>query len=166
MSINHGLGSCTGEVQGVKCTYPGDERGRSVVFVDTPAFNHDTKPVAEIGKEIMTWMSKTYDRKNQVAGILYLHRISDVRLTESPYAHLMMFQKSWEGYVLPQRVLLATTMWGQVDPPTAHHREEKIRDVWGTMIALGSGMTRFDHTTESAWKIVDLLLGTSTRDRL
>jgi hypothetical protein len=61
--------------------------------------------------------------------------------------------------VLPQRVLLATTMWGQVDYATAIRREEAIRSVWGSMAALGSGMTRFDHTTESAWQIVNLLLG-------
>jgi hypothetical protein len=109
----------------------------------------------------ITNLFQSYDRKNKVAGILYLHRISDVRLTESPFAHLMMFQQSWDCYVLPQSVLLATTMWSQVDPATGDHREEKIRGVWEKMIALGSGMTRFDHTTESAWKIVDLLLGTS-----
>jgi hypothetical protein len=71
----------------------------------------------------------------------------------------MMFQQSWGGNVLPQRVLLATTMWGQVDYATAIRREEAIRSVWGSMAALGSGMTRFDHTTESAWQIVNLLLG-------
>jgi len=103
-----------------------------------------------------------YDRKNKVAGILYLHRISDVRLTESPFAHLMMFQQSWGGNVLPQRVVLATTMWSQVDPETGYHREEDIRRIWGTMTALGSGVTRFDHTTESAWRIVDRLLGTGS----
>jgi hypothetical protein len=39
--------------------YPGDQRRRSVVFVDTPAFNHHEKPVAEIGREIQKWMAKT-----------------------------------------------------------------------------------------------------------
>ena len=72
----------------------------------------------------------------------------------------MMFQQSWDCYVLPQSVLLATTMWSQVDPATGDHREETLRGVWEQMIALGSGMTRFDNTTESAWKIVDTLLGT------
>jgi hypothetical protein len=74
----------------------------------------------------------------------------------------MMFQQSWGGYVLPQRVVLATTMWNQVDSPTGSRREEEICKVWETMTALGSGMTRFDHSTECAWRIVDLLLGTST----
>ena len=73
----------------------------------------------------------------------------------------MMFQQSWDCYVLPQSVLLATTMWSQVDPAIGDHREEKLRGVWEKMMALGSGMTRFDHTTESAWKIVDILLGTA-----
>lgn len=157
--INSGLASCTEEITNVKCTYPGDVRGRSVVFVDTPAFNHDTKPVDEIGRDIMKWMTKTYDRKNKVAGILYLHRITDVRLTESPLAHLLMFQQSWGGNVLPQRVVLATTMWSQVNPATGCHREEEIREFWGTMVALGSGITRFEDTTESAWRVVNLLLG-------
>jgi hypothetical protein len=114
--------------------------------------------------EAILLISRSYDRKNKVAGILYLHRISDVRLTESPFAHLMMFQQSWGGNVLPQRVLLATTMWSQVDPATGDYREEKIRGVWEKMIALGSGMTRFDHTTESAWQIVDQLLGVAERN--
>jgi hypothetical protein len=63
--------------------------------------------------------------------------------------------------VLPQRVVLATTMWNQVDSRTGSRREEEICKAWETMTALGSGITRFDHSTESAWRIVDFLLGNS-----
>jgi hypothetical protein len=57
-----------------------------------------------------------------------------------------------------ERVLLVTTMWGQVDPAIGGHREEKLRGVWENMRTLGADTTRFDNTIESAWRIVNLLL--------
>ena len=57
-----------------------------------------------------------------------------------------------------ERVLLVTTMWGQVDPTMGDRREKELRGVWKDMRMLGAGMTRFDNTIESAWRIVDLLL--------
>ena len=46
-------------VQMVKCMYPVDARGRSVVFIDTPAFYISPERVRDSGKKIMRWINKT-----------------------------------------------------------------------------------------------------------
>ena len=108
----------------------------------------------------------SYKSNNKVAGILYLRRISDKRWAEPVLTHLMMPKRSWGGIVPPQRIVLATTMWSWVDLEIGRRREEAIQELWRPMAELGSGMTRFEGTTESAWQIVDLLLGVDRESRL
>jgi len=155
--VGHGLSSCTAEVQNVRCKYPGDSR-RHVVFVDTPAFNHDVKSPSDIGKAINRWLEKTYARKNKVAGILYMHRISDARMTEAPLVHLLSFERLCRED-LTKKIVLATTMWSHVDEAKGRRRQAGLRvNYWKTMVARGSEVVRFNDTQESAWEIVNLLL--------
>jgi len=102
-----------------------------------------------------------YARKIKVAGIIYLHRISDVRMTERPLTHLKAFEKMCGGGNFPEKILLVTTMWSLVDERTGSHREEELRrKYWSSMMACGSDMMRFEdmEDTESAWCAVNLLL--------
>jgi hypothetical protein len=79
-------------------------------------------------------------------------------MTESPLAHLKMFQESC-GPDFPQKTVLVTTMWSVADPENVLRHEEEIRAAyWRPMIDLGSSMIRFEDTTQSAWHAVDLLL--------
>jgi hypothetical protein len=96
-----------------------------------------------------------------VTGIIYLHRISDVRMTEQPLTHLKAFEKMC-GDNYTEKILLVTTMWSLVDAPTGLEREEELRaKYWSSMMACGSDMVRFEdmEDTESAWRAVRILLG-------
>ena len=100
--------------------------------------------------------------KIKPAGIIYVHRISDNRMTERPGAHLATLQK-WCGDDFPQRILFVTTMWHLVDEEMGTRREEQIRtDYWKTMTTRGTKMFRFEDKddAESAWRAIDALLGT------
>jgi hypothetical protein len=166
-------------VQSVRCTYPGDEKGRSVVFVDTPPFDDDRMNQVDIGKSIAKCLSSRrvdnitfnsydanlspsrYAKKFRVAGILYMHRILDGRMTERPLAHPAVFQNMCGDVDIPRRMLLVTTMWRLVDEEKGSRREEQIRrEYWSSMMALGSRMVRFEDKgdSESAWRAVDVLL--------
>jgi hypothetical protein len=103
------------------------------------------------------------DRNVKVAGILYLHKINEKRITESPIIHLRPFEKLC-GKDFPKKVVLVTTFWKFVSLETGNQREKELRDkYWSTMTAGGSsGIHRFESTAESAsdsaWGAVDLLL--------
>ena len=58
------------------------------------------------------------------------------------------------------RVVLATTKWDDVLPDIGQRREQQLSETyWKEMLDKGSNMTRFLLTHESAWDIVDLILG-------
>lgn len=97
-----------------------------------------------------------------VAGILYLHRISDTWMMRSPLKHLKPFESLF-GSKYPQKIVLVTTMWRSVDEAEGLLREGELReDHWKSMLDLGSNMFRYDDTAESAWNAINLLLHTNT----
>lgn len=56
------------------------------------------------------------------------------------------------------KVILTTTMWGEVDKESGDMRENELkRDFWRESIDKGCRLSRFDTTRESAWSIVDQL---------
>jgi hypothetical protein len=79
-------------------------------------------------------------------------------MTESPLAHLKTFETLC-GPDFQRRTLLVTTQWDLVDKERGKRREDELRTkYWRPMMARGSGMLRFDNTTESAWRAVNLLV--------
>jgi len=159
LKVGRGLSTCTKEIGHVLWT-PDDSR-RQVVFVDTPAlFNpEESRPNSEkqIEKKINDWLKKAFGRRIQVAGILYLHRITDNRMTDPPYPNFQMFQRL-AGEKFHPRVLLVTTMWEIVKPAVGLQRKEELEKHWKEMIRNGSEVVIHNGTKESAWNIVQILL--------
>ena len=92
-----------------------------------------------------------------MTGLLFLHRISDSRITGSPVRNKHMFERLF-GIGALQNIILVTTMWDTVDALTGLEREKELRaNFWKPMIAFGSLVARFDCTYQSAWNIVDQL---------
>jgi hypothetical protein len=57
-------------------------------------------------------------------------------------------------------VILATTMWDDIDELTGSQREnELMNNYWKSMIKLGSRLVRFHNTKESAWDIIGQFTG-------
>ena len=100
----------------------------------------------------------------KLAGIVYLHEISQDRITGTARKNLTLFKKlCGEGAV--NYVVLATTKWNRLGSKTiGRQREIELRDIfWKNMLLNGSSMSRFDDTRESAQKIVrDILINRST----
>jgi hypothetical protein len=77
----------------------------------------------------------------------------------TPLRNLSMFDKLCGRDAL-RNVILATTMWSDVEEQIALVREEDLRtQYWRSMIILGSRMARFGYTHESAWDIVNSFSG-------
>ena len=100
----------------------------------------------------------------KLAGIVYLHEISQDRITGTAPNNLTLFKKLC-GDKAVNYVVLATTKWSRLaNADLGRQRETELRDIfWKNMLRHGSSVTRFDGTQGSAQKIVrDILINRST----
>lgn len=110
---------------------------RRVFLVDTPGFDDSERGETQILKDIALFLSQIYKRKILLTGIIYLHRITDRRMSGSSIRNLDMF-KALCGEDAYKHVVLATTMWEQVDLKIGEQRENELKskpDYWGYMIS-------------------------------
>ena len=149
-------GTGTSEIEEVRCKI-----GLcNVTLVDTPGFDDTNRTDTEILRLIASWMKDAYDDKTRLTGIIYLHKISDNKMTGSSYKNLKMF-RSLCGTSNLSHVTLATTMWDKVNPEEGGAREAELLSEdkwWGQMKNNGSLVRRFDDTTGGAMAIVNELL--------
>lgn len=164
LPVNHGLTPLPSEVRHVECRDPERYGNRRVVFVDTPAFDSE-RDEKEVERKLKRWLKKFFSRKARISGILYLHRITDTKLTDPPGPRLTLLESLCRGSVggFPRRVMMVTTMWGNLQSPqVGQEREAELQKLWDRQVPRGdapSEVQRFDDTPESAWSTVFALLG-------
>ena len=85
-----------------------------------------------------------------IAGIVYLHRISDKRSVGSPQKNMTLFETLCAD--VKKNVVFATTMWKLVQ-----HSDVGIyrEDCWRGLLQSGSRIMRFHDTFSSAWDIIN-----------
>ena len=94
----------------------------------------------------------------KVAGVIYLHEISQTRMHGTSRRNLVVFSRLCGDSAL-DKVILATTKWNKVEEGEGTERELDLRGMfWKKMISQGSTMFRFTGTHESAWDIVRHIL--------
>ncbi|KAL9040600.1 MAG: hypothetical protein Q9214_004423 [Letrouitia sp. 1 TL-2023] len=136
-----------------------------VVLLDTPGFNDTYRDDADVLREIADWLATNYVEGHQLTAILYLHRITDVRITGSARRNLRVFKKLIGDFAL-SNVVLVTTMWDGIEQAIGVERERELVSnslFWGDMVRAGSTVARFDKTRECAYNIIRLRLKTHTR---
>jgi len=149
--IGHSLESCTADIGMVKI--------HDIILVDTPGFDDTHKTDMEILSLIADWLTETYKREIKLAGILYFHRISDNRVAGTPLKNLHMFEKLC-GKNAFENIILTTTMWDKVGEDIGAQREKELKgEYWKAMIKQGSKTIRYRNTRESAWEILDSIIG-------
>ncbi|PPR00018.1 hypothetical protein CVT24_009025 [Panaeolus cyanescens] len=133
-----------------------DSNDNRFYMIDTPGFNDQKLSEFRIIDMIKTWMK---DNELEVVGrILYLSKITDVRLSGSRLRSLSML-KSLTGGDSARNVSFVTTMWDQLwnesQVERAEGRYAQLRDEhWGDFIRQGSQILRFHNTQESALDIM------------
>ncbi|KIM71863.1 hypothetical protein PILCRDRAFT_748336 [Piloderma croceum F 1598] len=147
-TVGHGMVSHTSAIREIRVNHP--TTGDPVILVDTPGFNDTNKSDADILEQITEWISKTYKGKLIFATIIFLHRITDNRIS-----------------VMPD-VVLATTMWSDTNPETGIKREFELKHIWADMLAQQCRVERFEDTYQSAWFIIGhrrkILDGTTAKE--
>ncbi|OCL07325.1 P-loop containing nucleoside triphosphate hydrolase protein [Glonium stellatum] len=158
LAIGHDLESCTLRVDVWPCTLPS---GLKIFLVDTPGFDDTRKTDTDILSDIADWLNVAYSNQLKLTGIIYLHRIQDVRITGSALTNLRMFKKLCGDDGLGS-VVLATTMWDFAPDGRGADREKELMakpDFWKYMIEKGSKVFRQDRGKESANHIIEYLMG-------
>lgn len=127
-----------------------------VFLIDTPGFDDSQRTDTQVLKEIANWMTKSFQSKKQLKGILYLHRISDTRMGGTQMRNLLMFKKTCGPDAL-KNVLLVTTMWDKTGMEDGERREAELKsreEHWGFMIEKGSRTMRHYNNEISAMDIL------------
>ena len=130
----------------------------TVLLIDTPGFDDTVRPDSEILEEIAKLLAAQYKLGVELKGIIYVHRITDIRYGRSSVKTFNVCQKVCGDAALGN-VLLVTSRWFEVDPELGSDRERQLRDkFWAYMLNKGSKMSRFHGTRDSAIALVSQLL--------
>jgi hypothetical protein len=145
-------------------------KGVRIFLVDTPGFDDTNRSDSEVLKDVAFWLAAAYTKKTQLAGIIYLHRISDPRMGGSALRNLRMFRQLC-GTDNLSSVILATTHWSNKDGLRVSKEVGQARtkglmethDFWDSMVDRGSKVVKHDGSKESALNIVTNLIDRQIR---
>jgi len=148
--VGHKLESCTQEIQSSSFSL-GDEM---VTIIDTPGLDDTERPQAEVLLRIATFLKDSYQSETKLAGVIFLQRISDVRMSKAAIQSYRLFRKIC-GDTAMVNVMLVTNMWGAVSAAKGAQRERELREhYFKDVIERGARMVRHDNTLKSAQSIL------------
>ncbi|KAK5658816.1 hypothetical protein OQA88_1628 [Cercophora sp. LCS_1] len=162
VEIGHSLTSCTQSIN----VYELKRKGVIVYLIDTPGFDDSHRNDVEVLQQLASWLKVTYEDEKTLDGIIYLHRISDVRMQGSAAKNLRIFKDICGQHAL-KSVVLATTRWEEVSNKVAEGREKELKeteDYWGDMIKGEARVVRHKNNHKSALRILDMYLPPLRRD--
>lgn len=133
--------------------------GTKVAIVDTPGFDDSSGSDVNGLTNIVRFLTSQYKLGIRLKGVIYLHRITDVKMAGSALANFELFRDLCGDQALSNTVLL-TTMWGELrDPSKGWDRQHELREhYWGMMESRGAHIGEFDGTKESAEAVVGFLV--------
>ena len=133
------------------------DNSKKITLVDTPGFDDATRPDVEILTEMAKVLVALHNSKIRLAGIIYLHRITDPRFSGTAVKNLEVLQRLC-GPSNFGSVVLVMNMWNAIDTNIAAQRQSELRDTfWASMHKGGSSMHPHTGTAESALDILHTL---------
>jgi hypothetical protein len=131
--------------------------GKTVHLIDTPGLDDTNRQDEDVFQELAYWLVKSYQMAIRIAGVVYLHRVTDPRLAGSAYRGLQIFKKMC-GADNYRGIILATTRWDEVDSTVGNERVNELKErteFWGDLLAGGSRVTDTAAGQLSALKIIN-----------
>jgi GTP-binding protein EngB required for normal cell division len=129
----------------------------SIAIVDTPGFDDSHRGDDEILDEIAQYLTVQFQLGLRLKGIVYLHPITQTRMTGHDRQYLELFKRLCGEHTFPN-IKLVTTMWDRIIPSEeglAYARDRDIRDTcWNMMEERGSEIISFDGSSEMAQTII------------
>ncbi|KAJ6513038.1 P-loop containing nucleoside triphosphate hydrolase protein, partial [Mycena sanguinolenta] len=162
LCVEQSLQSCTNTVQ-VALPFELDER--SVTLIDTPGFDDTTRSDTDILTQIAAFLATAYASGKKLAGVIYMHRISDVRMGGISTHNFKMFRQLCGENTL-RNVVIVTSMWSQVTPDVGEARELELASderFLRPVMEKGARMLRSYNDVPSAQAIIRYLIGNQPR---
>lgn len=106
-----------------------------------------------------------YKQKRLLHGIIYMHRISDNRMSGTATRNLHFFQDLCGTDAL-MNAIIVTNMWGLVDSAVGNAREQELKSkdaFFKPAVSAGTKVLRHDNTASSAHRIVREMLHNTPR---
>ncbi|CCM01914.1 uncharacterized protein FIBRA_03985 [Fibroporia radiculosa] len=156
LEVGASLESCTKAVQVANCEVGGEK----FTLIDTPGFDDTYKSQADILKDIADFLEQTYEKGRKVSGVIYMHRISDVRVGGIARENFRLFTKIC-GQKAMKNVLILTTMWEEVPIALGESREQELaRNPRFFKLAIDDGarMCRLLQDTNPASQMIQLFM--------
>ncbi|QRV91848.1 50S ribosome-binding GTPase [Ceratobasidium sp. AG-Ba] len=149
LAVGNSLASCTTVVGAADLLL---DDGTLVELIDTPGFDDSLRPdieiLEEIAKSIVSWQD--------IYGIIYLHRISDMRMSGSSRRVFTVFNNLC-GDGAMSHVSVVTNMWDRVRYEEGERREQDLLQnplFFDRSIRAGAKSYRNDNPRETVLKIV------------
>ncbi|KAI5990118.1 P-loop containing nucleoside triphosphate hydrolase protein, partial [Pisolithus albus] len=161
LRVGSGLESCTNEVQ---ASVPFKVGGKQVVLLDTPGFDDTSMTDTDVLRIISAYLVAMYEQGAKLSGILYMHRISDVRMSGTSKRNFRIFRELCGESTL-SNVLIVTNMWGSVDSKIGEERERELATsdkLFKPVLEKGARLLRHDNTEASAHAILRNLISGQT----
>ncbi|KAL0563986.1 hypothetical protein V5O48_018071 [Marasmius crinis-equi] len=155
--VGKGLRSCTDNIQ---VSPPFILGGRNVTLIDTPGFDDTTKSDTDILKLITAFLSETYKAGHYLSGIIYMHRITDVRMGGIASRNFRMFRNLCGEKTL-KNVVIVTNRWEEVAMDLGEARERELmtdEHYFKPVLEKGAQMVRHNNTPKMARAILSHLL--------
>ncbi|KAK1232373.1 hypothetical protein PQX77_004495 [Marasmius sp. AFHP31] len=159
MAVGGNLESCT---QSIEVSKSFTLEGRTTYLIDTPGFDDTNKSDADILKEIALYFAESYKQGIQISGVIYLHRITDNRVSGVTRRNMMMFQQLC-GFDAMSNVMIVTTMWQKLEDQEEGNEREQQLGAQGIFFKHafegGAQLARhLQNTRESALAVISKLL--------
>ncbi|KAG0705708.1 hypothetical protein DFH29DRAFT_825928, partial [Suillus ampliporus] len=157
LPVGRGLESCTSEVRNSR---PFVLNGRIVTLIDTPGFDDTTRSDTDILSMIAAYFSKTYEHGARLAGVIYMHRISDFRMGGTSEHNFKIF-RDFCGEGSLNNVLIVTNMWSEVKREIGEARESELASkdkFFKPVLEKGARLLRHDGSLESTHTILRYLI--------
>jgi len=124
--------------------------GHSILLFDNPGFDDTSRSDTEILTQIAAFLAQTYQEGTKLAGIIYMHRISDMRVGGISVRNIRMFEELCGPSPL-KNVAIVTTMWGPgIKPEVGERREKQLAsDERFFKFALDNGAHLLRHVDEA-----------------
>ncbi|KAF7424178.1 hypothetical protein PC9H_009481 [Pleurotus ostreatus] len=156
--VGAGLRSCTNDVQICR---PFELDGRRVTLVDTPGFDDTTKSDTDVLAMIAAFLTASYEQGKTLSGIIYLHRISDFRMSGLSTRNFRMLRHLCGEKTL-KNLAIVTNMWGEVPAAVGEAREAELASqdlFFKPALDKGATLLRHINTLDSAMNVLRYIIG-------
>jgi hypothetical protein len=143
-------------------------RDRTIHLIDTPGFDDTERSDSETLQELSFWLALAYENDVYLSGIIYLHRITDLRIHGAALRALNIM-KGLCGSENYQNIIIATTRWDELggnQRNKALKRQDELCQkewFWGDIIQAGGCAIPLADPSSDSLKIFDHIMSNNRR---